>query len=529
MLVTLPFVLLLLDFWPLERMGTGGPARMRALAYEKLPLVGMALALSVVTFAVQRTSGMVKSTGHVKLSDRLGNAIISYVSYLGDMLWPLHLSVFYPHPQHLLVAKAASAAVLLLAITGAALACMRKAPYLPVGWFWYLGTLFPVIGVVQVGAQARADRYTYLPLIGICIMVAWGVPRLVERFRYKRQALAAASLVLLALCALLTWRQVGYWKDSETLYTRAMEAVPGNYWAHHHLANALRDSGRTDEALAHYEECVKLYPGYAPASYEMGIIQLDRGNYKEAEDLFARVVKTDFNPAAAHYYLGRALLARNRADDAMRHFSESVRIDPGLAQSHMDLGRILAGKGSLGEARRHLEQGLKIRPNDEAGQTDLGLVLLRQGRLNEAIGRFTIAAEINPRFEKARTLLQQATLNKAALESTIRTLEDRLGGAPPQAQAYGISSRLAVLYSSLGEYDRSAEHLFRMLDMRPGDPGVSYNLACVRARQGRKDEAVKYLRQAVEKGFADFRLIRTDPDLESIRSDPYVASLLKGR
>ena len=295
MLVTLPFVLLLLDCWPLGRMPS--PRSLLPLVREKAPFFVLAALSSVITFWVQSHWGAVVLS--IPLKERLANALVSYVGYGAKMLWPVNLACFYPHPlDGLPLWQAAGALLLLAGVTVAVVRAGRRLPYLAVGWLWYLGTLVPVIGLVQVGAQAMADRYTYVPLIGLFVMLSWGAGSLAAKGPLPKIATAALSAALLAALLPLTWSQISHWKDSETLFAHALEVTDRNLLAHNNLGNALARQGRLEEAEFHLVEALRLRPDYAAAQNNLGILRLRQGRFEEAAGHFANL---DDRPAVLHH------------------------------------------------------------------------------------------------------------------------------------------------------------------------------------------------------------------------------------
>lgn len=365
MLVTLPFVLLLLDFWPLRR--TPLP-----LLREKLPFFALAAASSIVTFLVQRNVGAVAELQTLPLQSRVANALVSYVAYIGDMLWPTRLAALYPYLP-LPVWKVAGASVALIAISILVFRAARRYPYLPVGWLWYLGTLVPVIGLIQVGGQSRADRFTYIPLIGLFIIVAWGIPELFARWQYRNIALpAAAGLVLLA-CAITARNQAAYWGNSVTLWEHTLEIAPLNYLAHNNLGVMLRDQGRPAEAIAHFTESLRIRP----------------------------------NSAEAHNNLGAALAEGARVDEAIPQYIEALRLRPEFADAHNNLGVALAEQGKTGEAIREFQESLRINPDQANTQSNLAVMLQNQGRTVEAVQHFEAALKLNPAHLEARRSLEK--------------------------------------------------------------------------------------------------------------------------
>ncbi len=395
MLVTVPFVLLLLDYWPLRRIsGRSGAdipvcrkepgdagrqeclplhvplclphqAPLRRLIIEKIPLFVLACASCAVTFVAQSTA--VQSVEFVPLAWRIANAMVSYVAYLCQSVWPVGLAVFYPHrTNNLPLWQVAVAAVVLLGISVAVLVWRRKCPYLLVGWLWYLGMLVPVIGLVQVGWQARADRYTYLTQIGLCIALAWGVARLADLWPKQRWVLFASSSLVIVILAGLASRQASYWHDSESLWGQALACTSNNAMAHYNLGAALEKRERIDDALFHYRQAVDIKPELAEAQNNLGVTLAKRGRFADAIVHYRAALKARPDYAEAHSNLAAALAKRGLIDEATDHFREAVRIKPDYAQAHYNLGIILARGGKLDEAIDHFQEALKINP-DYAG------------------------------------------------------------------------------------------------------------------------------------------------------------------
>src|SRR6202167_1037861 len=356
MLVTLPFVLLLLDFWPLGRVGIGpnsaggwalsrdGWATMRRLVFEKLPLLALAVVSSIVTFAIHRRGGAVISFAAAPLHIRMANALVSYVAYIGKMLWPARLAVLYPYAQSLPLWWLAGAFLGLMGISFAVIRAGPRHPYLSVGWFWYLGTLVPVIGLIQVGDQAMADRYTYVPLIGLFIIVAWGVPELLVRWPFRRIALAAAAGLVILACAIAARGQLQYWENSSTLWTRALAVTTGNNIAHNNLGVSLADQGKLDEAIAHYSEALRIKPDYADAHNNLGAALADQGKVDEAIAHYSEALRIKPDYADAHDNLGVSLCDQGKLDEGIAHFNEALRIKPDSAKAHNNLGVALASQ-----------------------------------------------------------------------------------------------------------------------------------------------------------------------------------------
>lgn len=346
--VTLPFALLLLDYWPLGRFGSGlravaaSKTALREAVVEKLPLFLLAALASLATLFAQSGAGATENV-QLPLAHRLANATLAYAAYLGDAFWPAGLAVQYPYDLEALDGPGVLAAgALLAAATAAALALAASRPWLPVGWLWFLGTLVPMIGLVQVGLQARADRYMYVPLVGLAIAVAWGARHLAGDRRGARAALAGAGVVVVAALAVAAHAQVGFWRDSESLFRRAVAVAPDNAFAHSALGAELRRQGRLDAAERHVEEAVRLWPGAGDARLDLGLVRLDQGRLGPARRELERALERGADPAAVHVGLG--LVAERTGDEAaaIASYGEALRADPQRKEALNNLAWLLA-------------------------------------------------------------------------------------------------------------------------------------------------------------------------------------------
>ena len=396
MLVTLPIVLLLLDRWPFHR-------GLRIL--EKLPFFAASAAVSVVTYLVHRNAGALASFEVVPLTARFENALVSYVVYIFKMVWPVRLAVFYPYSQKSLVAPAIVAGMALAAVTVLVIRAFPRRPYLAVGWLWYVVTLLPVIGLVQAGAQARADRFTYIPMIGVSIALVWGAEEALAAWPRIRLALAGT---VCAACLVLTWLQIGYWRDSILLYRHAIDVNTDNYVARFNLASVLEARGNSAEALAQLRETVRIRPYFATAHAELGQVLAQRGQPQEALAELQAAVTLKPDSADAHFRLGSVLGTLGRSADAAAEFSQVVRLQPENADAHYNLAIALAQQDSLPEAVREFTVTARLRPDDAEARFNLGIVLARLGRLNEAIVQLSDAVRIKPDFAEARQALDDA-------------------------------------------------------------------------------------------------------------------------
>jgi len=352
MLVTLPFLLLLLDVWPLRRWDaplpfrsgvarTGPPWHAAARILEKLPLFALSALSCVIAWLAQARAGAMGARESFPLALRLGNAVVSYAKYLGKTVWPSNLSVFYPFPMDTLAARdvVVSGAVLAL-LTALAVAVRRKQPWAPVGWFWYLVSLVPVSGVVQVGEQAMADRYMYIPSIGLFLAVVWGIPESLPRWKSRPAVLGIAAGCALAALAALSWQQAGYWRDSGTLFTRAKEATRSNWVAqrelgvfHNNVGLERLKEGRTADAVAHFREAADNKPLDLAICLNLGVALAVDGNLEEAAGQFRRAVQIDPKSASAHYDLGKVVAMLGRGEEAAAHLREALRLQPGYPEA----------------------------------------------------------------------------------------------------------------------------------------------------------------------------------------------------
>ncbi|MDA0990629.1 MAG: tetratricopeptide repeat protein, partial [Verrucomicrobia bacterium] len=501
MLVTLPFVLLLLDYWPLGRVAWARPPSslpqpegqqslavpphqkgakqrkkrkdaqkqtlktvetniitpVRRLIVEKVPFLILALASMVVTFIAQREGGAVRSLIEFSLAQRFGNALVSYGAYIVKMLWPTQLTVFYPFAWPLAAWKLIGSAIAIAAISWLSLREWRRRPYLITGWLWYLGTLVPVIGIVQVGNQALANRYTYIPSIGLTWMLAFvvaewvgttsgegrrasGKVRRVETTRPTVVGLIAAVAVL--GCVFVTRTELGYWRNSITLFERALAITDGNWVAHNNLAielerqdrhaeafdhylaavqiapnyedarynfaNVLAKQGRFDESEPHYRAALKLNPRHADAHTNFGNVQLARGNMAEAISHFETALSINPNLPEAHNNLGNALDQVGRRPEAIAHYREALRLKPDYPDAHNNLAVSLAGLGVFEKAIEHYRAVLQLDPSYIDAHNNLGVLFVRQGRYPEAIAQFQAVLQANPQHRQARQNLNDA-------------------------------------------------------------------------------------------------------------------------
>lgn len=378
-LVTLPFAFLLLDYWPLRRT-EGVPALLK----EKVPMFLLAALSSVLTYVGQQEMGAV-ATGVLPLSLRISNSILSYARYLGKMVWPEPLAVFYPYETALPAGQVAASAVLLLAITALCLWQWKKRPYLAVGWFWFVGTLVPTSGIVQVGLQAMADRFTYIPMFGVLLAVTVLVS---ERTR------SGALWIVPAVLAFFTYHQIGLWSDTITLFNHTLAVTPANPKLRNNLGHALMAKGKAAEAVPHFEEALKAAPTYLRARLNLGMAQSLSGKRSDAARTFEEAVRQQSDSGEAHMLLGMVRSDEGKTDEAQQLFETALKYplrDDQAAHVHTDLGSILARKGQLTEAEKHFRLAIGLQPALIAAHKNLVVALSDQGRVAEAVRHLEVA------------------------------------------------------------------------------------------------------------------------------------------
>ena len=428
MLVTLPFVLLLLDFWPLQRfrpfdLASHASFPWRLLA-EKAPFFLLAVLSSVVTFIAQRKGGAVSTS--LSVGARMANAVVSYIRYIGKTFWPRNLSILYPHPGHWPVWEVAASVVLLLAICVVVILLARRRPYLAMGWLWFCGTLVPVIGLVQVGIQSMADRYTYLPLIGLFIMVVWGIADLMPARRWRTEVLAVGGVSLLAACAVLTERQIRFWRDSATLFGHAVRVTRDNYLAYNNLGFYLSGLGKTAEAMENYRMSLKINPAYEDALNNMGYALAGQKKYLEAIPFYETALRVRPNHAEVHNNLGNALSETGKIDEAIQHYLIALKQNPDHADAHNNLGIALAMKGKLDEAIAHFQAAIRSKPKYASAHSNLGNAFAVQHKLDEAIREYREALRLKPEDAQAHNNLGNALAEQGKTGEAIENYREAL-------------------------------------------------------------------------------------------------------
>ena len=517
MLVTLPCLLLVLDFWPLRRWAAGDKSLLGDknagapsfslgwLLLEKAPLLVLSAASSAATLWAQREGGAVKSLAQLPLSGRLANAAVSYLEYLRQMVLPVNLAAFYPHAgSELAPGQLWASILLLLAATILVLLCRRPFPYLTVGWLWYLGTLVPAIGLVQVGSQARADRYTYFPLVGIFLMLTWGVADLAVRWRRQRLAACAAAL-LLAYCMTASWLQVHNWQDSVTLWSHALEVTSESFVTHNNLGQALLEEGQVAQAAAHFDAALRLNPASTLAHYNRGFCYHLSGQLPEAIRHYREALRLDRNYVPAHSNLANALLLTGQPDEAVLHYREAVRLNPSNPRVHAGLGSALLRQGMLAEAVIHFQDALRLDPSLDDTYRDLGLALQLQEDWPQAADGFRHALDLRPENSEYHRSLAYCLERMGQTESARAEYQEslRLDPAWPQTvlrEAWELATHTDTQRRNGRLAVQRAEQVLQGTGQR--DPHTLDTLAAACAEAGQFTVAVATAREALAQAVA---------------------------
>ena len=498
MVVTLPFVLLLLDYWPLQRLrpfaftgtesGAANARRPRSnlwhLGLEKIPFFILSAAASIVTFLVQRDSGALRPlSGMPSLLARLDNALIGYCRYLGKFFYPIDLAAYYPRPDAWPALQVVSAVSLLLGISAAAFLLRRRRPYLVVGWLWYLGTLVPAIGLVQVGAQSIADRYTYIPIIGVSLSLVWSMHDLIRQWHLRRlsqSAVAVAAVTVVLVCAAITRWQIGFWANSETLFRRSLSVTSDNPLARLNLGAALGEKGRAEEGLSHLQAALRLVPNDADLQFTVGNAMVSIGYPQEAIVPLQQSLAAEPRRAQCHLMLGKAFEKTGSLDEAIVHYREAIKLKPELIDARDDLGLALCNKGQFGEAIDQFKEAIRFDPASAKTHDFLGFALGEAGKQDEAIAEFREAIRLRPGFAETYNRLGIILLTSGRLEEALQQFQKALEFNSKYVEALIY---LGLTHFNLGDLDRAADQYRQALALEPNNVIAQKNLELVLARK----------------------------------------------
>jgi len=560
MLVTWPFVMLLLDYWPLRRMQnaeiTDGGQRTEGrgqrsedgntqhatrntqhaaqsqianrksqiffpLLFEKIPFFALVALSSVVTFEVQKRAGALVASEYLPLGARAGNALLSCCRYLGKLFWPSDLAVFYGHPGQWPMGRVLLAGGLILGLSALLWVRRRRYPYLLVGWLWFLGTLVPVIGLVQVGQQAMADRYTYIPSLGVLILAIWGACELVQgKAEGRRQKtedrgqrsedsntqhatrntpqspilLWVAGATAIVLFGALTRQQIGHWAESEALFRHALQVTGGNARIHNNLATVLEEKGQIDEAIRQFQEAIRLNSDYPDYHNNLGVALDKKGEFDEAIRQYEEALRLKPDYADAHNNLGYTLDKKGQSDEAIRHYQAAIRLKPEQADTHSNLGVALDKKGEFDEAIRQYQAAIRLKPEQADAYNNLGDALVRKGEIDEAIRQFQEAIRLRPNYADAHNNLGNALDKKGQSDAALRQFQEAIRLKPDHADGY---YNFGIALGRKGQIDEAILQFQAAIRLKPDHAEGHYNLGIALSKKGRIDEAMREYQAAL--------------------------------
>ena len=541
MLVTLPFVMLLLDYWPLKRLRL---EKWWGLVREKIPFFALSAISVYLSYLSVRRLGITLSTELVPMKLRVTHALVSYVAYIGKIILPRKLAVFYPYPQEVAVYQALGAALFLICVSIVLIWVFRNRPYLGIGWLWFVGTLVPVAGFMQAGLwPAMADRWAYVPLIGLGIITAWGVGDIAAGWHLRTSMVAFAAGVYLSALTVCTWLQVGYWHNSYTLFTHALNVTSDNYIAHLNLGNVCLKEQDVHQAISHYNKAIAIHKDYAEAHYNLGIALGLQEEYDKAISQYHTALRLKKDHWKARFHLANALARSGQLDEAISQYEKVIELRPDDPEVHNNFALALVRKGRIDEAIEHYNRCLAIEPNSVEVLNNMANALAEQKKLGQAVAHFKKALSLNPDFVQtyynlANVLAEAGQLDEATVyyrsaiqldpneldaylglglvlvrqrqrDEAMEHFEKAIQLDPDFAQAH---YNLGKIFADRNETDKAIEQFREVLRIVPNDAEMHCNLGILLARQGRLDEAIKEFRTALD---LDPRLSRAREQLEA--------------
>ena len=539
MLVTLPFMLLLLDYWPLKRMNGITVMGFLRLVGEKIPYFILTFVVCIVTYIVQQQEGAMPSSEDLSFGLRAENALISYVRYIGKLFWPGHLAVFYPMPDHWPLASVVLSILLLSAITVALTMCYRRYPYMLMGWLWFIGTLIPVIGLVQVGAQAMADRYTYITFLGLMVVGVWGFHDLTRFWSCRFLTNAVLGSVVILLCFVTTRHQICFWSNSETLFNHAIQVTENNYVAHNNLGSVFDEKKNLDAAIAQYREAINENPFFYMAFNNMGNDYFNMGRiddavrcfrkafylnqdsleiennlgfalykkgwHEEARRHFQNVLRHDPENVTANIYLGIQFNSEGENNKAIVYFIKALKNKPESVLAHNNLGAAYAKNGQSEEAIKQYFQTLRLKSDNCEANYNLGSTLYKLGRIDEALPYLKRAVQYKPNDSESKTMLANALALGGNIEGAITRFREVITLDPTNAVNH---YNLALALKMNGETDASMSQYREAIQINPNYSQAHNNLGNILYNRGLIKDSILHFREAV----------RIDPSFEQAQN-----------
>ncbi len=509
-LVTLPFLLLLLDYWPLNRLMAQTPILGRPEAksappthkqsiycclLEKIPFLVLSVVSSIITFLTQKSGAIIYDTKTVPLMDRASNAFLSYARYIGKLFWPQNLAVFYPFDAGSFVFWQVTMSIVLLIVTSVLVIRFgRNRKYLPVGWFWYIGTLVPVIGLVKFTGSSYADRFTYIPYIGLFIMLAWGLPELLSKWRYRKIVLGMAASMTLTALGTGAYRQVSVWKNSITLFSHAIEVTRNNASVHNYLGNSYFDLKRYQDAMESCRQAINIKPDYAEAHYYLGNACLHLGRYQDAAEAYKQAIKIKPGYTEAHNNLGNAYSNLGRYQDAIEAYQQAIKINPDCADAHNNLGNAYLSIGRWQDAVENYKQAIRIKPDWAKVHFNLGAAYSSIGSYQDALEIYKRVVIIDPALAEAHNGLGAAYLDLGRYQESIESLKQAIRIERNYTDAY---YNLGVAFNKLGRWQESIDAFKQVIRAKPDWAEAHYNLGVAYGGIGSYQEEIESYKQAI--------------------------------
>jgi len=575
MVVTLPFVLLLLDFWPLKRLAirlrpTQGQKEqpvdasgkqslaVSKLIIEKIPFFLLSLGSVCLSISTTKHIDNMIAVETVPMMLRISNALVTYLAYILKMIWPFDLAVYYPYPKSISLWQAAGAGALLAAVTGLFVLLINRKSYLAVGWFWYLGTLVPVLGIVQGGLWPEmADRWAYLPLIGLFIMIAWTAADALQKWQFGKPVKVAAALAVIGSLLFITRAQLQHWQDSKTLFLHALKIASENAVAHNNLGNALLNEGQTEDAVNHFRAALRIDPENAGANNNMANALVNLGRVDAAIAHYLKSLRLNPRKAETHNNLAVALHKKEHLEEAILHLREALRLKPDYADAYNNLGAVYRKKGQVQNAAKCYLAAIRLKPDFPQPYNNLGLLLRDEGKLNEAIDYFRQALNKNPDFTAAEENLNMTWAAVNTFKEAVAQIQSQLKHNPNDldlylklGDLYKESGRLndalkqyqnalrlhpdflpalhkvALVHAVKGDYDKAIDLLKQLAARQPGNADIYYFIAGIYARSHKIEDSIDWLEKAIAKGYNNWDRLANDTNFDNIKDTSFFKALI---
>jgi len=536
MLVTLPCALLLLDYWPLRRFEKGvfhisheeqttfSATSTYRLILEKVPLFVLSGAIIFISNTTLQNLSQMVPTAIVPMPLRIKNALVSYINYLYKTFWPFDLSIFYPFPNYIPFWQALIAGTAIIFISVIAIYFCRKLPFFITGWCWFLGTLVPGIGIVQNGRwPALADRWAYIPLIGVFVAVVWGFEKILIKKRLLNLSTIFLSGIIIFALTTISWVQTGHWKNSISLFSHALEVDPQNEVAHYNLGTALSQAGLTDRAIVHLTAALEINPKNFRAFNNLGNILVKRGKLTEAASHYVNALKIRPDNIEALNNLANVMIKTGQTEKAITYYLKILKINQNNAETHNNLGLAYAGIKRFEKATDHVNKALALNPARKQFKENLLKIKRVKKKLYKKEFELKKQIQIDPNNEELLYELGVFYQKQKKDDQALSQFQKALSVNPKSIKAL---SKIATIYAVKKKYNKSIDYFKTIIDIEPGNPVACYNLACITSLLNKKEQAVTWLQQAINNGYNNWDNLKNDVDLKNIRETPGFKSLI---